>query len=97
MLFASLHSKSTKFNWPLKIYAIHQLVISVLTIVYLIYLSVFWRPQNPVYDVYYLYFIGGIQNTFHIMSSLAVCALGIDRCLIVKFPTKNLTFIPLLG
>uniref|UniRef100_A0A7E4V0G9 G_PROTEIN_RECEP_F1_2 domain-containing protein n=1 Tax=Panagrellus redivivus TaxID=6233 RepID=A0A7E4V0G9_PANRE len=96
MLFASLRSKSAKFSLSLQIYASLQVIVALLTIVYLLYLSVLWRFDDTIYNPYWLYFTGGLQNSFLIVSSLAVCSLGIDRCLLVKFPTKNLTIIPLM-
>uniref|UniRef100_A0A7E4V1E3 G_PROTEIN_RECEP_F1_2 domain-containing protein n=1 Tax=Panagrellus redivivus TaxID=6233 RepID=A0A7E4V1E3_PANRE len=96
MLFASLRSKSTKFSPSMQIYAILQVILTLFTIVYLLYLSVQWRLDHSVYNPYWLYYTGGLQNSFLIITSLAVCILGIDRCLLVKFPTKKLTTIPLI-
>uniref|UniRef100_A0A7E4V0T9 G_PROTEIN_RECEP_F1_2 domain-containing protein n=1 Tax=Panagrellus redivivus TaxID=6233 RepID=A0A7E4V0T9_PANRE len=96
LTWASFNSKTIRLNWPLKIYAILQILLAITTIVYLLFLVLFWRLQNSAYDLYWLYFTGGIQNCVLMILALAVSALGIDRCLIVKFPTKHLTIIPLI-
>uniref|UniRef100_A0A7E4VYR6 Serpentine receptor class gamma n=1 Tax=Panagrellus redivivus TaxID=6233 RepID=A0A7E4VYR6_PANRE len=80
----------------MQIYAFIEIILAISALVYFVYLAILWRIDSSTYDPYWLYYTGTVQTTLFIISSLAVGALGVDRCLVVKFPTKKFNFVPLV-
>jgi hypothetical protein len=87
-LFFKKVKSTIEVSPSMTLYVSFQIITSISTIIYMIFLIIGWRPFSTIYNACIMYFMGAIQSHFFTFLPAAVLALGIDRCLCVFYPMR---------
>ena len=80
--------KILKFSPIVSIFFIYGLTFSIVTVLYCLFLFIFWRPDSVIYEARELYVHGLVTGKLVSLNPVLGAFLCIDRCATILAPTK---------
>ena len=83
-----LFIKSWKFSPVLNFYFMFLFVYIITSVLYFLYLIIFWRPDENIYDARIMWWLGMPPFLLGYLATVIEICLCFDRCLSIVFPLK---------